>query len=497
MPLRNSSSNAAHTFKLKCPTRYTNPVRMVLSSSLIVMLAACGGRDDGENAPVYVGQPADSVSTETLQRNAVTASSDSIGVALSSVLNTMNNSAAVNNIASIPGLGLGAGTAADNPSVFNDPAQPGPLFNADFEQRMRTESSGVFNATMGLSGSASTTRVANSITIDPDENEICQQQTMNDAADLATCTQLLADLTVQIDADSDQSGTINYLFRSEPVAEIQYSPVLASYELKLSGLHSVLNRLNELDGSSDAAPDTMAGSLKFEARVLNATPGTEAASLTFSIPDPVTITSAADGTNLSLGQSKLMEFTANAGTRTASVEVAIGALEFAARSDELTGNPMQRLMMSGMTMRADLSNNGGVLSMSNIGLGNGPLLITVDSMEAMRVTLDSFGYTVNNQNSISLTGDLNFAVQLSNVLGFLDPMASHDSSASYAVSAMSGTVMSELVSGVMRIDQGGPLNFSYSLDDGSSQASGQVVVNQGECFGDGFEDAAIELASCN
>ncbi len=473
-----------------------------LSSALLICsslaLVSCGERDESQNGPEFqtAGESANTSSTDTLQRNAADNTSASLGVTLQSIVETMNGSAAIGSAFTVPGIGL----TADQPSpdgVFNDPADSGPLINESFDTRVRDESGSLFETSLGLAGNATTERNGNLITIDPDESDMCAQQ--GDLVGDSVCEQLFADLRVTINALTDSSGTINYLFRDQSVLEIVYSPELGSYELSLAGIQSMILRTNELDTQSEPAPDSMSGAVKFEARVLNSTVGAESASMAMSVSETMTIVDSATGTDISIAPSTLLELTADAGSGTASIAIGIGAMSITSRSDSLAGNPLQNLMLSGITARADISNNGDVLTVSNVGLGNGPLVMSVDSLESVRATLDTFGFTVDaSNNTIELNGDLNYAAAFNNILGSLDETASHDSSSSFSLSAASGTTFAEMASGVMRIDQGGPLNLVYALFDGSSATNGSVTVNQGQCFGEQFNtDSPIDTVTCN
>ena len=474
--------------------------RMLCNTTLVsttILLASCGVKDSDSAPVVYQGAPADNVTTESLQRNASNATGTSLGTAMTGVIQTISGSAALGKMFSVPGLGLSSSPAA--PGALNDATQPGPQLSTEFERRVREDSTSVFGATLGLSGEALSTRNGNTITIDPDENEICADESISDALGQSSCTQLLADLTVNLNAISDQSGTITYSYRNQPVMDIGYSPISGSFELKLAGLNSMLTRAAELNENSELVPATMSGSIKLEAHVLNATAGVEAGSFKISIPEAMSIVSQADGLDVSMAPSTIMQITADSASGTASMEIGLGALSLASKNNELVGAPLQKLIMSGLTARADLASNGNVFTMSNIGLGNGPLVLSIDSLEAMRATLDTFGFTVNqSSNAITLSGDMNLAVSMRNVLRYFDTGMSPDSSANYSIKAGSGTVFSELVSGAMRIEQGGPLVVDVAEFDGSVSTNSSVSVQAGQCFGDdAFSDAPIKITDCN
>jgi len=467
----------------------------LLCSSLV--LVSCGERDESQEGSEFqmAAEPADSSTTTALQRNAADNASSSLAVTLQSIVETMNGSAAIGSAFTVPGLGLTA-EQPDGDGVFSDPTESGPLINPSFDTRVRDESGSLFETSLGLSGNATTERNGNLIIIDPDESDMCAQQ--GELVGDTICEQLFADLRVTINALSDSSGTISYLFRDQSVLEIDYSPELGSYELNLAGIQSMALRINEIDAQSEPAPDTMSGAVKFEARVSNANVGTEAGSMSLSISESMSIVDSSTGTDISISPSTLLEIVSDAGTGAASVEVAIGAMAVTSRNDELAGNPLQNLVLSGITARADVSTNGDVLTVSNIGLGNGPLVMSVDSLESVRATLDTFGFIVDaGSNTIELDGDLNFSATFNNILGSLDATTSHDSSSSFSLSAASGTTFAEMASGVMRINQGGPLSLIYDIFDGSTSQNGSISVNQGECFGEQLNSSSpIDVVGC-
>lgn len=476
----------------KVVSRFVTNALVICGSFVLV---SCGDRDDSQDNLEFQSESADNIATDVLQRSAADNASASLDITLQSIVDTMNGSSALGSAFTIPGLGLTQEPSEDG--VFNDPTEPGPLVNPTFDARVRTESASAFETSLGLSGNATTERNGNIITINPDESELCAQQ--GGLIGDSSCEQLLADLNVIVNAQTDTSGIIDYRFRDQSVIEIVYSPVLGSYELNLAGIQSMLVRANELDAQSDPAPDSMSGSIKFEAQVLNASAGAEAASMSMSISEAMSILDSSTGTNLLISPSTLLEITSDSRSGVASVEVGIGALSLSGSNDELIGNPLQNLMLSGITARADISNNGEVLTVSNVGLGNGPLVMSIDSLESVRATMDTFGFTIDAINdTIVLDNNLNYSVALNNILGSLDESTSHDSSSSLSISASAGTTFAEMASGVMRVNQGGPLNLIYSVFDGSTTENGSVSIKQGECFDERVNaNSPIEAAPCN
>ena len=100
--------------------------------------------------------------------------------------------------------------------------------------------------------------------------------------------------------------------------------------------------------------------------------------------------------------------------------------------------------------------------------------------------------------TMGIGNDLNFNMALRNVLGSLDMYEPHESAADYAITASSGTSLTELASGVMRVDQGGPLNVQFAVSDGSTSLNGTVNVQQGQCFGENYaSDSPIDIVGCN
>ena len=112
--------------------------------------------------------------------------------------------------------------------------------------------------------------------------------------------------------------------------------------------------------------------------------------------------------------------------------------------------------------------------------------------------MGTFGFTADDRtNKIALNGDLDFSINTQNVMGVIDE-GSHDQATSLSIKASSGTQITELLNGVMRLDQGGPLAIDYDFFNGTSSAAGTVSIGAGQCFSNLLSsDAPLDVVACN
>ncbi len=192
------------------------------------------------------------------------------------------------------------------------------------------------------------------------------------------------------------------------------------------------------------------------------------------------------GTNISLQPSTLLSVTSDAATGTGSIEFDIGALNASVSSDDGTGGlSTSVLAFAGLTARMDVFNDGNTLQVSNMSLGNGPLTLTIDSVEQFSMMLPTFGFTIDGDlGKITLNNDLDFAVSIAELT-------------SLGVTAPNGTVFTNQPDGSTLVSEGGPFTTSVVPADGSGAAS--ISVGSGECFmtnEDGDTDLPFNIVSC-
>ena len=346
---------------------------------------------------------------------------------------------------------------------------------------------------------ARTTRSGNVITIDPDDQTICNDEIplaegLND--DLTICQQLASDLTVQIDAVSAETGVITYLFQDLPVMLIGYSPMGASFEVRLGGIQSVLQQSAELQGAAvDTAP-VFEGALRLEAAVLSDEPGSEAGTLSLKVTDAIQIGAIGEPAGISLQPSTVFEVSANEATQDVSMRVNWGALQVAAQSGDSEGNTsITQLNLGGLSAELDFNETQPSFKLSNVGIGGVPLTVTIDSIESINLTLASFGVSIDQQTgSINLDGALNARLMLNNLAGLFDDQAA-DFTLDANVSAPANTQFIEQNNGSTQISSGGPLSATLIGGDSSASAQSEVMINTGECFDSGDSEDGSQVSS--
>jgi len=299
---------------------------LILSASSLLVLASCGGGGgDGGSvtmpiANIEVGAddtsaPADTIDTLVLRQKAASNASRAIGV----------NVAGVRNVSEDTNSLVVAATTEDG--MLNDDIglENEELIPTAAVETVDSDADRLLVATLGLdaSGRASATRVGNRITIDPDEQAVCEGEVFLGDDDLQQCLQLVQDLTVQLDAATEESGQITYIFQNSPLLSIVYGPSAASYELNLATYFLVESAAAQLINEPlDVA--SMSGSVRLIMNVENADVGTESGSVTLAIPEAVSI-AADDGSSFSLAASNVLTLSADADTGNASVEFGMGA----------------------------------------------------------------------------------------------------------------------------------------------------------------------------
>jgi len=452
--------------------------------------------EDGTNAPL-------TADTGGLQRNAANNASRGLSVNIGGLQRLGADSSAVDSVLKSPALTrlFGQSRAGD---PLSEPTGPttGPIDTGSLGTDLEVGVLNLINATLGIEGgNAQVTQNGNIITIDPDDDQICREELVGmdtTQAELNNCLALVTDLSVTINAQSDDTGLITYQFQNQDVLLIGYSPMQANYEVRLAGLQTFLLRAEELDGGSGGVPSTLQGAIRLSATVTNETENAEAGSFSIAVTEALRIADSSDGTDISLAPSTLLNVESDAGAGTASVSVDVGALSASFADDDGFGSSsISTLAMAGLTARADVSSNGDVLSVSNLGIGNGPLTFSIDSVEALRVTLGTFGFIVDGTGStVALTGDLDFDLGLNNQMGMLDG-ADSNFAVAFGFDAPSGTVFSERQNGALQILAGGPFSASTTINDGIENASSSISVNQGECFtADGADGGLLGVVDC-
>lgn len=357
------------------------------------------------------------------------------------------------------------------------------------------------DATMGLNGpQATVTREGDRITIDPDDEELCRSEVLGisdglSTDELADCMRVASHITVVLDITSEDSGTLSYRYDERNVINIGYSPASGSYELDLAGLGYAVNAIASSEGLGEGVlPDTFDGAVKMVATTLNDVEGQEAGTVSFDISRDIRIADSNNSLDLSVAASRVVSMSSDLRNGTANLEWGMGALRLALAQDDEAG--MQRMMelsLSALTGNININNNSDSVTVTNLGLGDSPMRLSVDSVDVMRVALQQFGFTLGStlddgEGEVAMTSALDFSIFVNNQdNGLLDTdLASGESTLS--ITAPSGTVLTPAGDEAVRISGGGPLSIY-----GTNGFENQFSVSAGECFTE-VEDESEPLA---
>jgi hypothetical protein len=436
----------------------------------VALLTACGGGSGNNDTPDPI---VEDTSTEALKASA----SRNIGGSLDSALD------GVSRVTS-------GGDSSDGFSENPENTGIGGLWDDDARSLISTS--------LDLGNDENTVREGSRITIDPDDAEVCREELVgmdSTDAEFQRCQALVADMLVQIDASSDTDGRLTYLFREQPLAVLGYSPDSNSFELNMGTMKTLLEAEALLDPDPDLSSplDTIRGALRLTATATNQTSGAEAGSVSLQVSQPLEIASADATTSLSLGAGTVLSMSADAAAESVAIDIGWGALQLTAPDED---GLVTSLDMRGLSVSIDLSEDDDQLTVSNVGIGQGPLRIALDNAEVLNMGLDTFGFTVSaTDGSITLDGALDFSLLVRQVLE--DDTVSDTLFELLELTAPAGTQFRDEF-GVLLVDGGGPVQYSLtSQDDTGITVVDQLTVFAGQCADDvGDFESDVELVDC-
>ncbi len=449
--------------------RFLSP--LLLTPALL--LAACG--DSGTvTSPPAVDPIVNETSTDDIKSNA----SMNIGGSLDS---------------SLDGVSRVTSGSSDG---FEDPADigVGGLWNEDAQN--------LVNTSLDLDNGDNTTRDGTRITIDPDDAAVCSEELVDMSAtdaEFQRCQALVSDMIVQLDATSDTDGAVTYLFQSQPLAVIGYTENSNSFEINLGTLKLLIEANNDLDpeGGIESPLDTMQGALRMFAEATNTTNGSEAGTVALQVSQPLVIASADAVTSLSMGAGTILSLSADAAAESATIEVAIGALQVSDSQD----NEALGLNMDGLTAIIDFENNVDQLVVRNLGVGDGPLRIALNNSEVLNLGLETFGFILSandttGESVITLDGQMNLRFLVRQIVG--DNTVSDTLFDLLEMTAPAGTQIGDQLNGSIGILSGGPLSYSLTTqDENGNQVVDQLTVDAGQCADDiGSFNSDYEIVAC-
>jgi len=452
-------------------------------------LAACGGSGSGDsstsaNSSLVIGgptgQPASGATVEQIQTAAATSASEGLGANLGNLQNLGNN--ALRNL--------------NNDGLTN--ALVGDA-DTDAIGTLGSSNNSFLTNSLGLDDPmAVVTRSGDIITIDPDEQTLCAGEIpLVDSGDMTQCTQLASDLMVEINALTDETGVITYLFQNEPALLIGYSPMGASYEIRLGALQQVAQRQAQLSGSTEALPANLAGALRFSGSIANDQAGSEAGELALEVTQTLSLAST-DGsqTGFSLEPSTVFKIKADEATGDVETTVNWGALQLITESGESDSNgnsstTLNKIFLGGLSSTTKINTDDPAVSISNLGLGGVPLTVTINEVESLSLQFDTVGISLDDETGmLTLDGALGAVVTLNNMMGWIDDLGT-ETTATLGISTSPGISISEAINGSTQIN-GGSVTLSAVGATNTQSVQQSLTINDGDCIGSSDEDTGVQ-----
>ena len=379
------------------------------------------------------------------------------------------------------------------------------------------ELDGFMQTALGLDGNnADIVREGNLISIDLDDNALCDATIADRATfidDYEECLLVAQQLMVEVDAITDDTGRIQFLFQEQPVVSIGYAPGLGSYELSLPGYYQLTSYISNLRGLEGSAPETLTGALLVEAELEGSDEAVTAARLSLRISQALRLADSANGTDIAIGQSEIVSLQTN-DDDTVSVSTDMGAInamfDVTSQSGSSDGfNTTETfeqtsiaLAVSAITAQLNIGADGQSAQLRNAGFGNSPLSLQIDGEQAVSLTLNDVSMTLSPE-SLDFDSNMTLGLMLGNTLasGLTgDDSGQGNASVNASVSIPSGSSMIEQDNGSIRVDSGSvSVQVSATGDAGSINQS--FDASAGQCFDTGDEDMddsdALQLVDCD
>lgn len=353
------------------------------------------------------------------------------------------------------------------------------------------------------SSGATTDRSDNTITIDPDDNSVCQEllSDSGDTNDLSICTQFISGFDIQIDATTDESGSVSLRFDQQAMANMTYTPDSSSLELRLQGIHTMMQQYLLLENEGGTLPEVMRGAVKLSASITGDSSDSEQASGSVAVTEAIEIIDSAENLSLSLKPSTLMSLQETGASGKMSFH--IDGLKFSEliENGDATSTAIAAISIPEFTATVEIQNDDS-LKVTRLGFGKGPFSVTIDDAEMIKLTLAQFGFQVDaGSESLTLNDALNFSLAIDNVGGYLSDEMAASFSARLSASAAENTTLLEQTNETIKVTGGGPVTFDYQINDGETNPTGSFNVNAGECFdladdAETTEERLFEIVTC-
>jgi len=335
------------------------------------------------------------------------------------------------------------------------------------------------------------------VTVDPDDAELCKEYLgeLTDVVKFEQCQSLMSGVTVSIEDQGNQSGVLSYLYKAEPVISINYAPDSASYELSLDGVKILLDDAAALELEDTTPLRQLSGAIRLSTSFDAQNPNTGKVSL--DVTRALSMVSLEGVDSLSFAPGTILSIETRGRDGNGVMEMNMGALSIASSNNmgERSG-----FNMAGLTGRAELTKQGSVLKVSNFGLAQGPLTVTIESAEILRVAMENLGFTINEVNG-EIFLDTNLNLSLFQVIQEFSVstagITESERTRNVEFMAAAGTTLLRQIAST-KITRGGPFVINLVETSDTSSITTSIVAEEGQCIGDDGDDlnGAYDIVAC-
>jgi len=418
-------------------------------------LTACGGGGSGSSDPA-------NVSDTTAKSAAITKTVDRSIDAISGLADLATNSPFFQTLLQSRGIPIDQGF------------DPTAALSADIQAAAETLLS-------------NGTRNGSTITYDPDEVAICSgastllagledQVNQIDPGVISDCEDLYSRITVLQTITDNEQGTLDINYDAFKMITIGYGPDSTYAEYDLSQWASIIEGF----GQGAGLPNTLQGTI----RSTLTGQGPDHVGMTLSIEQDIKVVDDSENIDINIASTpKLFELTADAPVNSASLELALAQLDLMLPLTDGLGTDRQtEVHFDGLTSLAELGDNGEGLNLSNVGIGNLPLVIdVVDDSPGIdpidfNLELATFAFNINGAGTL-VTFDQMFAMALDIDDPFEIFSDTPNSQSTLAIDIDEGTELRFRTAGGFEVQENGSVS-----GNGTGDFVGTQEFLSGTCF---------------
>lgn len=487
-------------------------VKTGLVTSALLLLTACGSGsgdpDQNHSTQALEAASLSHLSDVDIQRSAATGSKqmrsgmDNVQrfAQSPSMADSMNATDASNMLSRLMGMSGESLVPLDVTPAEGQPidAQPANVeYNNDEDLWEDAGTDTLIDITLGLVGDADITRDGDTVFINPDDQALCtvDSMDMHSMQDMQFCLAMVEDLRVRIDGQTEESGLVTYLYQEEPTFSVDYATNRASYKLYLLGVHKVLQQAASIAPEEFVdVPEQFEGVIEFGVHVDNDTFGQEAGSINVAIISPIAIEAQTAGAGINIAASNLFRFESDEALGTASIELDAGAASY-----YFTDGERVDIASRGTTFKIDFVDDGEQISVSKLGLGRGPLTVSINSVEVARVTLETFGFDIDTiSRQLMLTGELDFDIVVNLVSEYFGGSPEESFGFGLSVTAPTNATFVAQQNDSIKLENAGPAELDWYASFDGEMGQQNYVLREGECFTeDSVGNALFSLTVCD